>query len=75
MKGELEKRGFACLDSRTNFLFARHKDKPAGYLFEEFEKRKALVRHFGGDRVREYLRISIGTDEQMDRLLEALDRI
>ncbi len=75
VKGELEKRGFACLDSRTNFLFARHKDKPAGYLFEELKKRKIFVRHFGGDRVREYLRISIGTDEQMDRLLEALDRI
>lgn len=75
MKGELEKRGFICQDSRTNFLFVRHKEKEAEYLFEELKKRKIYVRHFGGERVREYLRISIGTEEQMDRLLEALDEI
>lgn len=75
VKGELEKRGFICQDSRTNFLFVRHKEKPAEYLFEELKKRKIYVRHFGGERVREYLRISIGTEEQMDRLLEALDEI
>lgn len=75
MKGELEKRGFICQDSRTNFLFVRHKEKAAEYLFEELKKRKIYVRHFGGERVREYLRISIGTEEQMDRLLEALDEI
>lgn len=75
MKGELGKRGFICQDSRTNFLFVRHKEKAAEYLFEELKKRKIYVRHFGGERVREYLRISIGTEEQMDRLLEALDEI
>ncbi len=75
VKGELEQRGFVCLDSRTNFLFVRHQMKPAGILFEELRKRKIFVRHFGGERVRDYLRITIGTDEQMDRLLEALDEI
>ena len=75
VKEELERRGFNCLDSRTNFLFARHKEKSGEYLFNELRKRKIFVRHFNGERIREYLRISIGTDEQMDRLLEALDEI
>ena len=75
VKAELEKRGFICLDSRTNFLFARHREKPGDYLFNELCKRKIFVRHFSGERVQEYLRITIGTEEQMDRLLEALDEI
>ena len=74
-KEELEKRGFVCLDSRTNFLFVRHREKSGKYLFDELRKKKIFVRHFGGERIREYLRISIGTEEQMDRLLEALDEI
>lgn len=75
VKAELEERGFICLDSRTNFLFARHRDKSGQYLFDELRKKKIFVRHFSGERIQEYLRISIGTEEQMDRLLEALDEI
>lgn len=75
VKAELEKRGFICLDSRTNFLFARHRERSGEHLFNELRERKIFVRHFSGERIREYLRISIGTEEQMDRLLEALDEI
>ena len=75
VKRELEGRGFICLDSCTNFLFVRHERKSAGILFEELQKRKIFVRHFGGERIRDYLRITIGTDQQMDRLLEVLDEL
>jgi len=44
-------------------------------LFEELKKEKIFVRHFNGERIKDYLRISIGTDQQMDCLLQAIDRI
>ena len=43
--------------------------------FEELKKEKIFVRHFNGERIKDYLRISIGTDQQMDCLLQAIDRI
>ena len=74
-KKELRQRGFTVLDSQTNFLFAKPGQRDAEWLFEQLKKEKIFVRHFSGERIRDYLRISIGTDEQMDRLLEAIDRI
>lgn len=74
-KKELEKRGFAVLPSQTNFLFAAHQKVEGQYLFEELRQRKIFVRHFNGERIGNYLRITVGTDEQMSRLFEALDEI
>lgn len=74
-KKELEKRGFAVLPSQTNFLFAAHQKAEGQYLFEELRQRKIFVRHFNGERIGNYLRITVGTDEQMKRLFEALDEI
>lgn len=73
-KEELQKRGFEVLDSQTNFLFAKPGQKDAGWFFEYLKKEKIFVRHFSGERIRDYLRISIGTDEQMDCLFRAIDR-
>ena len=42
---------------------------------EELKKEKIFVRHFNGERIKDYLRISIGTDQQLDCLLQAIDRI
>lgn len=72
---ELQNRGFAVMESQTNFLFVKHDRMSGEDLFEELRRRKIFVRHFNGERIKEYLRITIGTDEQMDRLLEALDEI
>lgn len=74
-KEELRRRGFEVLDSSTNFLFAKPNSVDAGWLFEELKKEKIFVRHFNGERIKDYLRISIGTDQQMDCLLQAIDRI
>ena len=74
-KEELRRRGFEVLDSSANFLFAKPNSVDAGWLFEELKKEKIFVRHFNGERIKDYLRISIGTDQQMDCLLQAIDRI
>lgn len=74
-KGELEKRGFQVMESQANFLFARHPEMSGEYLFEQLRERKIFVRHFSGERIKEYLRITIGTDAQMERLMAALDEI
>lgn len=66
-------RGWQVLPSATNFLFARPPDGNARDMFDRLRARNILVRHFPGPRTGEYLRITIGTDAQMDALLAALD--
>lgn len=69
---ELEKLGFESCKSSTNFLFTKHNSVPAAWLFEELKKAGIYVRHFNGARIDNYLRITIGTDEQMDRLIKVM---
>ena len=74
-KTELKKRGFEFADSMANFIFARHPEYHAARIFEELKKRGVYVRYFNKPRIDEYLRISIGTDEEMRTFLNALDEI
>ena len=74
-KAELEKRGFACLDSRSNFLFASTQRKYGGILYRKLKEKGVLVRHFDAPRIGSWLRITIGTPDQMQALLNALDQI
>lgn len=67
--------GFAVLPSRANFVFARHPDRDGAELQAELRSRSVIVRHFAKPRIDQYLRISIGTDEECDALLEALSDI
>ena len=71
-KEELKKLGFVFTDSRANFLFAKHPDYDGGQLFEELKAQKIYVRHWLGERLGQYLRITVGTDEEMDRLFDFL---
>ncbi|MCS6770994.1 MAG: histidinol-phosphate transaminase [Kiritimatiellae bacterium] len=64
--------GWKVLPSAANFLFARPPGGDAAGIFAKLRARNILVRHFPGPRTGEYLRITIGTDEQMDALLAAL---
>lgn len=68
----LEKMGWDVLPSESNFLFARPASKCAGELFAALRERGIFVRYFKGPRTGDRLRITIGTDEQMDALLSAL---
>lgn len=70
---ELEKLGFSCLDSSANFLFATHKKVPAKQIFMKLKEQKIFVRYFEKPRIDNYLRITIGTPEQMKVLLDFLE--
>ncbi len=72
VKGELQKLGFRFPDSQSNFIFVTHPDLEARELFEALRERRIYVRYFPKPRIDNYLRISIGTDAEMDALLAFL---
>jgi histidinol-phosphate aminotransferase len=67
--------GFDVLPSCANFVFARHSAQEGAALAAALRQRAVIVRHFSAARIADYLRISVGTDEQIDRLLSALSDI
>ena len=64
--------GFDVFDSSANFLFAKPKTTSAERLYNLLKDKGILVRYFNKPRINDYLRISIGTDEEMDALLDIL---
>lgn len=68
----LEQLGFEVLPSAANFVFARHPQKDAGELAAALREQGIIVRHFKQQRIAQFLRITIGTDEQNQILLDAL---
>lgn len=74
-KKALEEMGFDVKESCTNFLFAGHEKVPAKEIFEALKKQGIYVRYFNKDKINNYLRITIGTDEQMDTFLTAVREI
>lgn len=74
-KKELKKLGFVFGDSKSNFIFATHPDIDVVKLFEDMKQADIYVRHFNKpERIRPYLRISIGTDEQMQEMIAFLKK-
>ena len=68
--------GFEVLPSSANFVFARHPRHDGGELATALRAQAVLVRHFGAPRISDYLRITVGTKAQTERLLSALsDRL
>ena len=74
-KARLTELGFVFPDSKTNFIFASPQKVSAKVIFEELKKRNIFVRYWNKPIICDYLRISIGTDEEMDRLFNALEEI
>jgi histidinol-phosphate transaminase len=74
-KKELADLGFTFTDSKSNFIFASHKSVPAEKIFSELKKRGIYVRYWNKPRINNYLRISIGTDKEMEALISALKEI
>ena len=74
VKKELSGLGFSFGDSMANFLFVTHERISARELFEALKIKKIFVRYFNKPRIDNYLRITIGTDEEMDQLLAFLKK-
>lgn len=68
-KKRLTELGFTFPDSKSNFIFARHASCPASELFAALKEEGIYVRYFAKPRIDQYLRITIGTDDQMDAFL------
>nr|WP_330369979.1 histidinol-phosphate transaminase [Butyrivibrio sp. NC2002] len=75
VKEKLSELDFVFPDSMTNFVFAKHKSIPGEAIFNALKERHIYVRHWNKDRISDYLRITIGTDEEMDKLIDALSEI
>ncbi|WP_260295903.1 histidinol-phosphate transaminase [Sedimenticola hydrogenitrophicus] len=67
--------GFEVLPSAANFVFVRHPGHDAGELASRLRERAIIVRHFRQPRIEQFLRITVGTDEQSDKLCAALTEI
>jgi histidinol-phosphate aminotransferase len=72
---KLETFDFQVLPSQANFVFARHESRSGAALQAALRERGILVRHFAKPRISDFLRISIGTDEECARLISALEEI
>ena len=72
-KKKLTRLGFTFPDSSTNFIFATHKDIPGEELFQALRSHNIYVRHWNKPRIQDSLRISIGTDEEMQALIAFLE--
>ena len=72
---EIRKLGFIAADSYTNFVFARHPDIPGEELYTKFRENGILVRHFSKPLIDDYVRISIGSFEQMQKVIDIAGKI
>ena len=72
-KKEMAKLGFSFEDSKSNFLFVTHKTANAKEIFEAAKQKDIFVRYFDKPRINNYLRITIGTDEEMKRFLDFVE--
>ena len=71
----LKGKGFTVLPSQTNFVFASHPGYSGRALLDGLRERGILVRWWGKPEIRDWLRISIGTQEEMEALVKALDEL
>ena len=67
-KDELKKLGFSFTDSMANFIFATHRCVPAKEIFGALREANIYVRYFNSPRIDNYLRITIGTEGEMEKL-------
>lgn len=74
-KEKLEQMGFQVLPSKANFLFAMYPGKEGKRLYEQLKVNGILVRHFNKPRIYPYLRITIGTQSQMDAFLSVIEML
>ena len=74
-KNKLLSLGFELTDSKANFVFAKSSAVSGEELYKKLKDRGVLVRHFNGERIKEYCRITIGTRKEMERLVSEIEDI
>jgi len=74
-KEALESLGFYIVPSQANFLFIKHHHYSGKFIYEQLKNRGILVRYFDKDRIREFVRVSIGTIEDMKTFIDAIEII
>ena len=74
-KGELEKMGFRVLESKANFLFAAAPNISGAAYQKKLREKNILVRYFDQPRIRDFTRITVGSREQMEKLIETTKEI
>ena len=72
---ELKKLGFTVLPSKANFIFVKSERISGEKLYTELKKRGILIRHFDKEIIRDYNRITIGTQAQMEKLVQTVKEI
>lgn len=72
---ELRALGFSFKESYSNFVFVTHESVPAKEIYEKLKEKNIFVRYFNKPRIDNYLRITIGTDEEMKQLIKELKEI
>ncbi|MDG0969029.1 MAG: histidinol-phosphate transaminase [Porticoccaceae bacterium] len=75
LTGSLEEIGFEVLPSKGNFVFVRHQHYEAAIVAKKLRDKGIFVRHFDQERIREFLRISVGTEDQHQQLLDTLKNL
>ncbi len=75
LAGELSKMGMPCLPSQSNFLLAKATRPSARSLYESLKARRILIRYFSSPRVDDKVRITVGTPQQNDALIVALEEL
>lgn len=71
----LRELGFEVLPSSSNFIFAKHKVLSGSEIYFQLKENGVLVRHFKGDRISDFVRITIGTHEEMKTLVSEIKKI
>ncbi len=74
-KKALEDMGFECLDSKSNFIFAKHPMLDGEFIYRRCKDKGVLIRHFTQERIKDFNRITVGTKEQMDILLKTVKEV
>ena len=72
---ELKKLGFDVIDSKANFVFAKNDAVSGQWLYETLKSKGILVRHFSDEKIKDYIRITIGAREEMDALVSTLKAV
>lgn len=75
MTAGLESLGFEVVPSKANFVFARHPEHDAAVIAQKLREAKIIVRHFAKPKIDQFLRITVGTDDQIAALMKALRAI